>query len=428
MPAKSSGESRKGIERRNSTILEIIPDIVYRLDKDGNFTYINECIKNLGYEPDELVGKHFSTVVHPDDIPRVSRSVVVEKMKGQVTGDDAAPKLFDERRSGKRMTKWLEVRLIPKDWGPELNGTRCIIGSLISVGEVLASGIYSAGKKEKKTFLGTVGIIRDITQKKKAEEERKKLEQQYLQAQRLEAIGLLAGGLAHDFKNFLTIALGYIEVVREQYKPQESAGIYLEKVQTALQRCKSLTQQLLSFSKAGVPQKRPFDFVRVLKNSVNLAIGESNIQTCFSIDPDLWPLEADEGQMVQVVDNIVINARHAMPSGGAIEVAVKNRLIKPGEHSVLGYGAYIEVAMTDHGIGISPEHLPKIFDPFFTTKQDGSGLGLSTSYFIVKNHHGHIEARSELGIGTTITIFLPAEVHANSNGPGPKKQNHRTGK
>jgi PAS domain S-box-containing protein len=404
----SGNENRTSLERRYRALIEVIPDIVYRLDLRGNFTYINGCIRNLGYEPADLFGKHFSTIIHPDDVKAVSRTVVVDKLKGQKTGDEGAPKLFDERRSGKRMTKWLEVRLIPKGWSPESNGSSCVIGALNSVGEVSATGIYTASEQPKnRKFLATVGIIRDITERKVREEERKKLEQQYLQAQRFEAIGLLAGGLAHDFKNLLTIALGYVEIGLDQCKTNEVLTSYLSKSLTALHRCKNLTQQLLNFSKAGVPKKNPLEFGRVLKNAVSLALGESGIRPTFAIDHDLWPLEADETQIVQVIDNIVINARHAMPEGGKMEVEAHNHFVKHGENCALQSGKYIKVAVTDHGVGIPKENLVKVFEPFFTTKQDGSGLGLATSYFIINNHHGTIEIASEPGRGTTLTFYLP---------------------
>ncbi|MBN1129135.1 MAG: PAS domain S-box protein [Chitinispirillaceae bacterium] len=413
MQKKTKAESSRAIEYRYRTLVEIIPDIVYRLDTAGIITFINPWIRTLGYNPDDLVGKHFTSILHPEDVDKVSRIVVLEKIKGQVTGDEGAPKLFDERRSGNRLTKGLEVRLIPKDWQPEENGKRLLIGSLISIGEVSATGVYrSAGKGKKaggKKFVGTVGIIRDITQRKREEEERKRLEQHYLQSQRLEAIGTLAGGIAHDFKNLLTIALGYIEFTIEQCQNNQTITVYLQKAMTALQRSKGLTQQLLNFSKAGVPQKQTIDIARVLRNCVGMAIGESNVSTVFNISDNLWRVSADEGQIVQVIDNIVINARHAMPSSGTLEIAARNRMIKPREYPGLEKGRHVEIAIHDSGIGISEEHLPKIFDPFFSTKQDGSGLGLSTCYFIVKNHKGHIECGSELGKGTTMTIFLPAQ-------------------
>jgi PAS domain S-box-containing protein len=412
MPKKTNAESSRTIEHRYRTLVEIIPDIVYRLDTDGKITFINPWIKTLGYDPKSLVGKHFTTLLHPDDIEKVSRIVVLEKIRGQVTGDEGAPKLFDERRSGNRLTKGFEVRLIPKDWQPGENGKRLLIGSLISVGEVCAAGIYRStgkGKKAKtKKFVGTVGIIRDITQRKKEDEERKVLEQHYLRSQRLEAIGTLAGGIAHDFKNLLTIALGYIEFTIEQASGNETVAMYLQKAMTALQRSKSLTQKLLDFSRAGVPQKRPIDIGRVLRNCVGMGVGESAITTTFDISDNLWAANVDEGQIVQVIDNVVINACHAMPSGGTLEVAARNRMIKPREYPGLEKGRFVMITIRDHGIGISEEHLPKIFDPFFSTKQDGSGLGLSTCYFIVKNHKGHIDCSSGLGEGTTMTIFLPA--------------------
>lgn len=409
MMENGRGENHTSLERRYRALIEVIPDIVYRLDLHGNFTYINGCIRNLGYEPEDLFGKHFSTIIHPDDVKTVSRTVVVDTLKGVRTGDEKAPKLFDERRSGKRMTKWLEVRLIPKGWTREKNGSTLVIGALNSVGEVSATGVYTtSGKPGNRKFLATVGIIRDITDRKRREEERRKLEQQYLKAQRFEAIGLLAGGLAHDFKNLLTIALGYVEIGLEQCGENESLTGYLSKSLTALHRCKNLTQQLLNFSKAGVPKKNLLEFGRILRNAVNLAIGESGIKPTFVIDPDLWPVEADEVQIVQVIDNIVINARHAMPSGGKLEVNVHNHQVKNGENSALQNGRYVKVSLADHGVGIPKENLSKIFEPFFTTKQDGSGLGLATSYFIINNHHGSLEVASEPGVGTTLTFYLPA--------------------
>jgi PAS domain S-box-containing protein len=412
MTRKRNGASIPVIEQRYKTLVEIIPDIVYRLDIHGKITFINTYIKTLGYQPRELVGEHFSRILHPEDIEKVSRVVVLEKIKGRVTGEDGAPKLFDERRSGSRMTRGLEIRLVPKNWKPGHDGKNLLIGSLISVGELSATGLYGKrdpGRKTgKKRYLGTVGIIRDITQRKREEEERLRLQQHYLQSQRLEAIGVLAGGIAHDFKNLLTIALGYIEFSIEQCGQNETIAVYLQKAMTALQRSKGLTQQLLNFSKAGVPQKQPQDIGRILKNCVAMAIGESNVKTTFGINNRLWPADIDEGQIVQVIDNIVINARHAMPSGGTLEVRAKNRMIKPREYPGLEKGCYVEISIRDSGIGIPEEHLPKIFDPFFSTKQDGSGLGLSTCYFIVKNHKGHIECCSTVGTGTTMTIFLPA--------------------
>ena len=424
MARKRNSASSPVIEQRYKTLVEIIPDIVYRLDTHGKITFINNYIKMLGYQPRELVGKHFSWILHPDDVEKVSRIVVLEKIKGRVTGDKGAPKLFNERRSGPRMTRGLEVRLIPKNWKPEHNGKNLLIGSLISVGEICATGVYGqhdpGRKSREKKYLGTVGIIRDITKRKQEEEERIRLQQHYLQSQRLEAIGVLAGGIAHDFKNLLTIALGYIEFSIEQCQNNEAIAVYLQKAMMALQRSKGLTQQLLNFSKAGVPQKQPLDIGRILRNCVGMAIGESNIKTAFEIHKNLWLADADEGQIVQVIDNIVINARHAMPSGGTLSIRAKNRMIKSREFPGLEKGCYVEIAIRDSGIGISEEHLPRIFDPFFSTKQDGSGLGLSTCYFIIKNHKGYIECNSTIGEGTAMMIFLPA------HGEGGKEAEKKT--
>jgi PAS domain S-box-containing protein len=397
------------IEERYRRLLEIIPDIVYRIDPKGYFTYVNNHIKLLGYNPKDLIGKHFNVILHPDEVKRVSRSVVLAKIKGKLTGDKDSPKLFDERRTGNRMTKWLEVKLIPKTWKAEEDGKTLVIGALTCVGEVAATGVYEDSKKSRnKKFIGTVGIIRDITEKKRSEEEKRRLELQYLQAQRLESIGLIASGIAHDFKNLLTIAIGYIDIAKELCPEDEKMAMPLTKAMDSLYRCKNLTQQLLSFSKTRKPKRKVASIADIVRKSSRLVLGGSNVECKYNIGKRIWKAEVDEAQITQVIENVVINARHAMPEGGLVEIMVKNITVKPELELPVSKGKYVEISVTDHGIGISEDHLGKLFDPFFTTKQDGSGLGLSITYSIIHKHNGNITAESELGKGSTFRIYLPA--------------------
>jgi two-component system cell cycle sensor histidine kinase/response regulator CckA len=178
-------------------------------------------------------------------------------------------------------------------------------------------------------------------------------------------------------------------------------------------RARQLTWQLLTFSRGGVPVKKTLAIPDILKESVNLALRGSNVRCMFDIAPDLWDVSADEGQLVQVFSNVVINAQQAMPQGGAIDIRAEN-IFEPATRREQALsvqaGGYVRVSITDVGIGIPPENLSRIFDPYFTTKQKGSGLGLATLHSIIKNHGGYVSVESSLGQGTTIRISFPAAI------------------
>lgn len=253
--------------------------------------------------------------------------------------------------------------------------------------------------------IGVVLVFRDNTEKQKTQDA-------LLKAQQLESIGVLAGGIAHDFNNLLSGLFGYLDLARESLKRGDEAGQYIEKAFSVFGRAKDLTGQLLTFSKGGAPARKIAPLGPLVRDAVHFALSGSTITCRFTIAPDLWLASFDENQISQVLDNIVINARDAMPMGGTISVTADNipdgSPLPPG----LVKGNYVRVCVLDQGTGISPEHLPRIFDPFFTTKQKGSGLGLATAYSIVKRHDGVISAESELGKGAAICVFLPASVTA----------------
>jgi signal transduction histidine kinase/CheY-like chemotaxis protein len=251
---------------------------------------------------------------------------------------------------------------------------------------------------------GTVSkqaMIIDIT-------DRKAMEEELLNVRKLESIGILAGGIAHDFNNLLSGILGNIELAKMLTVREGNVYERLEDAEQATLRARDLTQQLLTFSKGGAPVKSVIAIGDLIKESVRFALRGTDVKCEFSIPDDLWPVDADEGQMNQVVNNVIINADQAMPEGGTITVACENVTLGASEVPLLQEGTYVRISIEDHGIGISKEHLSKIFDPYFTTKQRGSGLGLATSYSIIKKHHGQITVESALGAGTIIHIYLPA--------------------
>lgn len=250
-------------------------------------------------------------------------------------------------------------------------------------------------------IIALLGITRDIT-------ERKKLEEELVKAQKLESVGLLAGGIAHDFNNLLTAILGNINLAKMYLKTEDKALERLVEAEKATLRTKDLTNQLLTFSKGGAPVKKTASIAEVIKESTRFALRGSKVHCDFIIPNDLRPVEIDEGQMSQVVNNLIINADQAMPGGGGIKVECRNVIVREADALPLQEGQYVKISFEDHGSGILPEHISRIFDPYFTTKKTGSGLGLATTYSIIKRHDGYITVESLPRAGTTFHIYLPA--------------------
>jgi two-component system, cell cycle sensor histidine kinase and response regulator CckA len=246
-----------------------------------------------------------------------------------------------------------------------------------------------------------IEVVLDIT-------ERKRMEDELLRAQKLESMGILAGGIAHDFNNILATIIGNVAMARMQVSPEDKIFDLLCEAETASTRAQTLTKQLLTFAKGGMPLKETASIKDILKESSSFVLRGSKSNCEFSIAEDLCPADFDIGQMRQVINNIVINANQAMPKGGTIRVAAENLIIEDRHGLPVKPGRYIKISFKDQGVGIAENHLLNIFDPYFTTKQEGSGLGLATTYSIIKQHAGHITVESQLGVGTIFHIYLPA--------------------
>ncbi|MBI5594105.1 MAG: response regulator [Deltaproteobacteria bacterium] len=245
--------------------------------------------------------------------------------------------------------------------------------------------------------------------------ERKKAEAELLKAQKLELVGILAGGIAHGFNNLLTAILGNISLAK--MSPPDRIHECLAAAEKASLRAKDLTQQLLTFSRGGAPVRKTIAAGEVIRICATLALSGSKA-TCESVIPDdLWPIDADEGQISQVINNLLLNAIQAMSDGGRIMIQCENVAI--GKESILPLkeGDYIKISIKDEGTGIPEENFEKIYDPFFTSKEHGRGLGLASTYSIIKNHKGHITVDSIFGSGATFTIYLPV---AESKAEVPK--------
>ena len=246
-----------------------------------------------------------------------------------------------------------------------------------------------------------VGIFRDITERKEREEE-------HIKSGRLESIAILAGGIAHDFNNILTGIMANVGMSIMLVEEGSQVSRKLKEAEKACEKAKGLTQQLLTFSTGGEPVKEIVLLADLIRDSANFVLSGSNVNCTYSIPGDLLAVEVDAGQMSQVINNLIINAIHAMPEGGTIHVDAVNVDLGPDADLPLDEGRYVKVSIADEGKGISNEYLSKVFDPYFTTKESGTGLGLATVYSIIKKHDGHIFLQSELGVGTTIHIYLPA--------------------
>lgn len=243
--------------------------------------------------------------------------------------------------------------------------------------------------------------VKDVTERKKNEEDKLKYE-------RMESLGVLAGGIAHDFNNLLTVILGNISLAKMNGLTQDKTLRLLAEAEKACQQSRDLTKQLLTFAKGGNPIKEVISIVQLLKDTVIFAMRGSNVRHELDLPADLWMVEADAGHISQVVNNLVINAQQAMPEGGTVSLRCENKYLTLEDGKPLNIGPYLKITVKDHGVGIHKDKLNRIFDPYFTTKDQGNGLGLATSYSIIKRHDGHISVESEPGLGTAISVYLPA--------------------
>jgi PAS domain S-box-containing protein len=255
--------------------------------------------------------------------------------------------------------------------------------------------------------IGTVLVFRNMT-------EQRRIERELLRTQKLESLGLLAGGVAHDFNNLLSAIVNNIGLVKARLRPVEDIYKRLEFVERAVWRGAELTQQLLTFAKGGAPVKRVTAIDPIIQESADLALHDSNVSFAYSRPDHLWSVEVDTGQIGQAFHNLLLNAREAMPMGGEIMVRAENVTMGPEQHFILPPGHYVRILVQDHGVGIPQENLTKIFDPYFTTKSSGNGLGLTTTYSIITRHDGHIQVESELGKGTVFILHLPAIVEEHN--------------
>jgi PAS domain S-box-containing protein len=252
-------------------------------------------------------------------------------------------------------------------------------------------------------------IFRDVTQHRKLEEELQK-------NQKIESLGILAGGIAHDFNNLLTAILGNISLAKLHVDQESKVFRYLANTEKVAERATGLTQQLLTFSKGGAPVKKTTTITDLIQDSARFILRGSNVSSEYDFSPDLHVVDVDEGQLSQVVQNLVINADQSMAAGGNLKISGRNVTLGAGVVPPLPQGEYVQLTFADQGCGIPQESIDKVFDPYFSSKSTGNGLGLAVSYSIMKKHGGAIMVNSEVGKGTVFTLYLPASEQTEQGG------------
>ncbi|KYK33318.1 MAG: hypothetical protein AYK18_04820 [Theionarchaea archaeon DG-70] len=364
-------QSLRESEQWLATTLKSIGDGVIATNTKGLITFLNPVAETLtGWDQNEAVGMPLAEVFH----------IINEETRERCR--NPFEKIIE---FGKIVGLANSTVLVARD------GTEKLIAD---------SG--APIRDEEDNILGTVLVFRDVTEKRKMEDDILKLK-----TEKMESISILAGGIAHDFNNILTAILGNVNLAKV-YVTEKKAIDNLTKVEKASLQAKDLTQQLLTFSRGGAPIRKTTSVAEIIKESTIFALRGSNVGYTFSIAEDLCPVDIDEGQISQVISNLIINADQAMPEGGIVQVQAENVVVTTSDDVPLPPGRYVKISVQDQGIGIPEKYLPKVFDPYFTTKQRGSGLGLATSYSIIKSHEGYIDVTSEWGVGTTFYVYLPA--------------------
>ncbi len=339
---------------------------------DGRPLRANQAfLEMVGYREEELRAMRFDAFTHPDDAA------------GELP-------LYDEILAGTRDTYRLEKRYRRKDGGETWGAL-----TLSTVRDAAGSPAYF------------IGLVEDVS-------ERRRLQEQFQQAQKMESIGRLAGGVAHDFNNLLTAILGYAELLRAELGEQEPVAGFVDEIANAGLRSVGIIRQLLAFARRQVIEPRVLDLNAVVTDAERMLrrlVGE-DVEIVTALWPGLWPVRADPGQLHQVLVNLAVNARDAMPRGGRLVVETANAELDEDYargHVGVAAGAYVMLAVSDTGAGMSPEVQAHLFEPFFTTKPQGkgTGLGLATCHGIVSQSGGHIRVASEVGHGTTVRVYFP---------------------
>jgi two-component system, cell cycle sensor histidine kinase and response regulator CckA len=356
-------------EKNYRELVEDINDIIFRTDEHGVFTYVSPVVRTLEYEPKELIGRHFEEIIFPEDVERVA-------------GRFRALMWLDNRP--------LEYRVVTRS------------------GEAVWVRSSSKPVFDGEKFMGIQGMVTDIS-------EERALQAQLLQAQKLEAVATMTGGIAHDYNNLLSIIMGNLEMAIQDAPYGSDQLLCLKELEKASNKVKDLTHDLMALSRGSAPVKAVRPLQLALKRVAHSVPVDGGHSVQDFIARDLWPVAYDSNKMDAVFRNVVTNAVEAMHEGGTLTIKAENLRVEDGEVELglsMHPGDYVRISIQDEGKGIPEEDLDRIFDPYFSSKpmgvQKGMGLGLAVAHSVVIKHGGHIAVQSIPNKGTTVRIYLPA--------------------
>ena len=383
---RALGQLAREKERAQVT-LRSIADGVITTDAEGNVEFMNRHAEEMtGWFQEEAAGRPVREVFR-----------VLDGRTGQEFSDPLVERQADSRAGEQNV-------LVARD------GTRHLIDDSAAAIPGCAGGTD-----------GSILVFRNMTVKVRKEEE-------LVKWQKLESLGTLAGGIAHDFNNFLAAILGNISLAKQILDPASKAVERLEAAERASDRAEKLASKLLTFSKGGKPVRERISIEGLVRESALLSVHGTQVRCEFGIAEDLCATDADAGQIGQAIGNLVLNAAQAMSGGGTVRIRGENVVVGQGEMAYVNPGPYVKIEVADTGIGIPGKNLKRIFDPYFTTRENATGLGLTTSYHIMKSHGGNLFVESEPGEGTTASLYLPASTECIPRVVEAERETARNGK
>jgi len=377
----------KASEKQYEYMVNNSPDLIFTLDQTGCFTFVNHQFERvLGFSRDALIGTSFEDIIHDGDIADIATLIQCKKDVPQINDGQDIYFKFKKAKTGKSKYNPYES---------------------FAFMELKTTPIHLPGSNKREEFNGIYAVARDVT-------DRVNLEDQLRQSQKMEAVGTLAGGIAHDFNNILMSIQGYVSLVKIGFDQDSDEYKRLANIDEYVFNGAEMAKQLLGFAQKTRQETCLLNLNYLLKMSAKM-FGRTKKDLLIEqyLDKELWSTVVDESQIKQVLMNLFVNAWQAMPDGGKITIKSENVVVDESQLDEFGFekaGTYTKVTVSDTGIGIDDEIMDRIFDPFFTTKErdQGTGLGLATTYGIIKSHKGIIKVSSKLGKGSSFMFFLPA--------------------
>jgi signal transduction histidine kinase len=400
-------------------IKEISSGIIYMIDVEGRFTFINRAVEDLlHYTPEELIGQHFSTIVLPMEIQRISREFVLPHYKGQLTGPDLAPKLFNERRTHNRKTRNLEIQLVAK----ENRESKILIGDITGI--LSSEGAYSPAPEKSNTgnrepvFIGSQGIIYDITRYKEIENEKTALEEHLLEVERLSAVGRFGGNIAHELNNKMSTIIGFADIVKKKYAAgnPDLAGC-LNSIIDTTQSAGELSGRLLEFIQDPSYAMAQVDLDAIIQRMAKLLrhIIAKQLQVTYHCHAKTSVITGNATELQNALLNLIMRLSDLMTDTGDIMLALRSITIDQNfieKHSLVGnYGEYLVITLICSGIGDESAACTQFFNILMNSDRiaDSAKSGLATVHQCLKGHRGFLEVVREQGKGTRIDLYFPAK-------------------